>query len=114
VTQETVLTEVAGERARQDEKWGQQSHPDGTDEDYQVIVTGMRAKVEAKARRGELTWRDILEEEIWEAYAEVDPAKLRVELTQAAAVIVAWIEAIDRRQGVLVGQEEETHPVAAG
>ena len=32
------------------------------------------------------------------ALAEVEPAKLREELIQVAAVAVAWIEAIDRRE----------------
>jgi hypothetical protein len=36
-------------------------------------------------------------EEVREAMAESDPAKLRVELVQVAAVSVAWIEALDRR-----------------
>jgi hypothetical protein len=46
--------------------------------------------------RETLTWADILEEEIAEALAESDPVKLRAELVQSGAVIVAWIEAIDR------------------
>lgn len=48
-------------------------------------------------RVGKGTWRHILQEEVAEAFAELDPAPLREELIQVAAVAVAWIEAIDRR-----------------
>jgi hypothetical protein len=50
-----------------------------------------------RAAEKTLKWVDILEEEVAEAAAESDPAKLRAELVQVAAVAVAWIEAIDRR-----------------
>jgi hypothetical protein len=66
-----VLDEVQDERRRQDAKWGEQNHPDGT----------------------------IALEEVFEALVETDPAKLRDELLQVAAVAVAWVEAIDRRGG---------------
>lgn len=49
------------------------------------------------AEHGGLTWRHILAEEMFEALAESDPAKLRAELVQVAAVAVQWVEAIDRR-----------------
>ncbi|MFG3709503.1 hypothetical protein [Micromonospora sp. NPDC047730] len=95
-----VLYEVARERSRQDAKWGEQNHPDGTDEsrwDKEAAVRA-RALCQHLAARGELTWDAILSEEIAEAFAESDPAKLRAELIQVAAVAVAWVEAIDRRQ----------------
>jgi NTP pyrophosphatase (non-canonical NTP hydrolase) len=75
-----VLRDVIAERGRQDTKWGDQSgHAD------------------------EL-WLTILSEEVGEAAKEVLDARfdntwadLRKELVQVAAVVVAWIEAIDRR-----------------
>jgi hypothetical protein len=36
-------------------------------------------------------WRDILAEEVAEAFAETDPDRLQTELIQAAAVVQAWI-----------------------
>jgi hypothetical protein len=36
-------------------------------------------------------------EEVFEAMAEDSPVKLAHELTQVAAVAVAWVEAIERR-----------------
>jgi hypothetical protein len=41
----------------------------------------------------------VLDEEVWEAFAESDPAKLRAELVQVAAVAFRWIEALDARKG---------------
>ncbi|WPM94355.1 hypothetical protein VG1_CDS0031 [Arthrobacter phage Cupello] len=44
-----------------------------------------------------ITGPNILLEEVFEATAEEDPATLRKELVQVAAVTAQWIEAIDRR-----------------
>lgn len=80
---ESALEDVWDERDRQDEKWGEQNHLD-------------------------LTWNAILMEEVGEAAQEVlttafgaaakGHGDLREELVQVAAVAIAWIEAIDRRQ----------------
>lgn len=93
-----VAEEIVRERGAQDEKWGEQNHPDGTGlstdktcADYAKLVCDTRA------RNNSLTWRDILHEEVTEAFAETDPDKLRAELIQVAAVAAAWVEAIDRR-----------------
>jgi len=96
-----VLDEICAERAGQDEKWGQQDHPDGTGPDLVWMAAESRdeARTQCDDRfaRGAGTWMDILEEEVSEAFAESDPPYLRAELVQVAAVAVAWIEAIDRR-----------------
>lgn len=47
--------------------------------------------------KGIVTFRDILACEVAEAFAEEDPARLRAELIQVAAVAVQWVEAIDAR-----------------
>lgn len=93
-----ALKEVAAERERQDAKWGEQNHPDGTGFAGSARDADL-ARLECKRQfaEGTGTWLDILNEEVAEAYAETDPAKLRAELVQCAAVVVAWIEAIDRR-----------------
>jgi hypothetical protein len=103
-----VLAEVAAERKRQNMAWGVQDHPDGTgpetfwqlDDDEQAVDAERiyRQITKAKAEKGTLTWKDILLEEVAESFAENDPAKLRAELVQAAAVAVAWIEKIDRHE----------------
>ena len=94
----SVLTEILAERARQDERWGEQNHPDGTGLPvYKNAARRYRDQADRNAASGVLTWRDVLLEELYEALAESDPARLRAELVQAVAVGVAWIEAIDRR-----------------
>jgi len=96
-----VLSEVAAERNAQDEKWGQQNHPDGTGGEYRAVMAEMaRLRCQDAARAGAVGWMHILDEEVGEAFAETDSAKLRAELVQVAAVAVAWVEAIDRRQAV--------------
>ena len=94
----TVLKEVVDERNRQDAKWGEQNHPDGTGlPTDRLLATDYRKLCQLRAEQGTLTWSDISREEMAEAYAESEPTALRYELIQQAAVIIAWIEAIDRR-----------------
>jgi hypothetical protein len=119
MTAQTVAADVADERDRQDAKWGEQNHPDGTGEHSiplrRIIFHGpavsengdahyafglaLMAKqaTDQAARAGAVTWSDILLEEVFEALAEDDPVRLRAELVQVAAVAQQWVEAIDRR-----------------
>jgi hypothetical protein len=95
-----ALIQIDDERYRQDAKWGPQNHPDGT---ARPGDHGLSAWATAKCKannKAQDNWRDILEEEVYEAFAEADPEKLRHELIQVAAVAVAWIESIDRRTAV--------------
>jgi hypothetical protein len=104
-TQAKILEQVAIERAAQDHKWGQQNHPDGTGDSALGMASGFRQLAAQVATRhcnsafaaGVGTWLHILNEEVAEAFAEHEPAKLRAELVQVAAVAVAWVENIDRR-----------------
>lgn len=93
-----VLNEVVEELHRQNAKWNEQNHPDGTSTarwaaDEEVA----RRTTDEHARLGTCTWLDILREEVFEAFAEESPALLRAELIQVAAVAVQWVQAIDRR-----------------
>jgi hypothetical protein len=93
-----VLAEVQAERERQDAKWGEQNHPDGTgNRSQQDRAEFARRWCESAFESGYGTWADVLTEEVAEAEAERDPARLRAELIQVAAVACAWIAAIDRR-----------------
>ena len=118
-----VLGQVALERARQDEKWGEQNHPDLSPETKRfVVVSGVmrrapdlaaedmgvpsantaRQRVENLAARRTLGYADIALEEFCEAIEAAalgDVGELRKELVQTAAVLVAWVECIDRRGG---------------
>lgn len=95
---DNVLLELEAERLRQDRKWGEQNHPDGTDAVYVPYCGVQRSQTEARFAAGIGTWRDILAEEYAEVCAETNPERLREELIQVAAVAVAWVEAIDRRR----------------
>ncbi|MFD3929711.1 hypothetical protein [Streptomyces sp. NPDC058614] len=98
VVTDRVLAEVLAERIRQDATWGEQNHPDGTSCPGDTDSADMaRRHCQQAADGGTLAWRHIMTEEWTEARAESDPAKLRAELLQVAAVAVAWVEAIDRR-----------------
>lgn len=109
-----VLQEVLAERERQDAKWGEQNHPNLSPEVAREIPEDTardmgvpsahtaRQRVENLARRGQLGYADIALEEFAEAIeaaALEDEQALRNELVQTAAVLVAWVEAIDRRGG---------------
>mgnify|MGYP001809808410 CR=1 FL=1 len=114
-----VLGDVVAERDRQDAKWGQQNHPDGTGRahrpldaiasqssyfhatnrfgDADDLAAAAKRATDVAAGDGRVTWADILLEEVFEALAESDPVELRAELIQVAAVATQWAEAIDRR-----------------
>lgn len=108
-----VLNEIGTERYRQDEKWGEQNHPDIYEDSasrrlyYESMARHWKAKndarVEAQNAKGtpkdrNAGWDGILLEEVFEALAEEDPVRLRAELIQVAAVATNWIESIDRRR----------------
>lgn len=108
-----VLCEVLEERQSQHARWGEQDHPDGTGPLLRdpcggwyltngALADSARLHCHRRAAVGGVTWADIFREETREALAEADPARLRVELLQVAAVAAAWVEAIDRRHPDLV------------
>jgi hypothetical protein len=96
---------IDAERQRQLAKWGEQHHPDGTHRHREVLPGWPAAELADAARNacqhaaemGIVTWRDILTEEVAEALVESDPARLRAELVQVAAVCAAWIADLDSR-----------------
>lgn len=106
-----VLTEIGAEIERSIAKHGDQRHvPLGTGVDVAPLTfagddqtaenLAQQAKYwtdnhSQKSGDGTVTWRDILTEEVFEAYAENDPLDVRAELVQVAAVAVKMIDAID-------------------
>jgi hypothetical protein len=97
---EGFFDEVYHERWNQYAKWGDQHWPNGTatSSDDREMADEAKRVTNLAMEEGDLTWRDILVEEIFEAFAESDWSKLRVELVQSAAVIAAWIEDGDRAE----------------
>jgi hypothetical protein len=94
-----VLAEVAGERARQDARWGVSNHPDGTGS-FSSTGTARLATTACKIAfgMGFGTWRHIMDEAVAKAFAQTAGGTLRARLIDVAAVAVAWVEDIDRRQ----------------
>jgi hypothetical protein len=97
-----VLWDIDLERDKQVEKWGKQHRVDGTDPDNKGMADVVRKECDMEEANGPLpgftggaSWRTVLEEEMWEAFAEIDKAKLRKELVQVGAVVAAWIEDLD-------------------
>jgi len=97
-----VLADVHAERVRQLDRWGVQHRHDDTGGDT-LRAEAEQAKRTCQAMEkhvaGGAGWRVVLAEEVAEAFAERDPAALRTELVQTAAVAVAWVEDIDSRHG---------------
>lgn len=90
--------DIDTERQAQLAKWGDQRHADGTGSVHQQEAAKLaRMACQDAFGAGYGTWCHILFEEVWEALAEKDPAKLRTELIQTAAVIAAWVSDLDRR-----------------
>lgn len=94
-----VLAEIQAERMRQIAKWGVQHRKDGTGAESDSRKASLAKSLCRRAEEfdGGATWRQVLVEEFFEAVAEADPAALRAELVQVAAVAAAWIEDIDSR-----------------
>ncbi|MFI1562159.1 NUDIX hydrolase [Streptomyces sp. NPDC020490] len=92
------VADVDAERQRQLAKFGDQHHPDGTgSKSQQDDAERARRWCQDAFGSGYGTWVDILTEEVVEAYAERDRARLRAELVQVAAVCAAWIADLDSR-----------------
>lgn len=100
-----VLDEVSDERREQDEKWGEQNHPIHSTgsfamrpEHFHDEADLWKRENDFRVKEGVVAWDGILLEEVYEALAETDPELQRAELLQVAAVAVAMIERIDRKQ----------------
>lgn len=102
-----VLHAIHEERERQDIKFpDQRDLLDGTGgERARSVAATAKAQCDDATAAKRVTWKDVLREEYAEAVAEEDPAKLRAELIQVAAVCIKWIEAIDKRKPALAVAE---------
>ncbi|QDP44245.1 hypothetical protein KGG70_gp39 [Streptomyces phage Celia] len=101
---ERVLAEVADERTKQDERWGEQNHPliGGLTPKPRLVAEYAREENhwqeinKHRVRLGAMGWDSIAAEELFEAVSARDLAEARAEYVQLAAVAVAAVEAIDR------------------
>lgn len=94
--QARILADIKRERDAQDAIFGVQDLPYGTGPLFAESARMHRDDCDRAFAEGRGTFRHVLIEEVFEALAETDPAPLRAELIQAGAVIVKFIEAIDR------------------
>lgn len=106
----TVMQEVIAERARQFARYGTNDDlPDGTGPETRWLgpYSGDSAEVVEQRLRddyedfeeavGKPTWLHLIREEVAESFKESDPARLREELIQVAALCVSWVETLDTR-----------------
>lgn len=92
----TVTRQLCHELRRAQKKLPDQHLPNGTGKRWDANQAGLaREKCKLASASGQLTWRDVLTEDYFEALAETDPAKLRAELIQVAAVALRWVQDID-------------------
>jgi hypothetical protein len=105
-----IAGEIATERWRQDEQYGsQRDMSDGTGHPHWMLMRDYKQAYNTYALIANCTtWQDVLEEEVYEAFAETDPEKIEAELLQVAAVCVAWIEGIRHRSGKILKVSENT------
>jgi hypothetical protein len=88
-----IADQIWEERFRQILKRGLQTRPDGTSHDrWYPSEVQAKAEYEATGEGEDLTWVHILKEEVYEAFAEEDPEKLKVELVQVMAVAAQWLQ----------------------
>jgi hypothetical protein len=86
------------ERERQLEKRGIQERASGSSKArWGFSLRAARKEYDDALECGKLTWVNILNEEVLEAFEETDPATLRAELVQVMAVAASWILDLDRR-----------------
>lgn len=99
-----ISEEIGAELDRQIMKWGVQVHPDGTDPFKPMSYIGLASVIRDQARdtcnraasEDRVTWRHIMAEEIFEAFAEQSGSPgLRAELIQVAAVAISWVRDLD-------------------
>lgn len=94
----TILADVIVEGSRADAEY-HRDYPDGTSQSNAAVADKLRASCDRKDRAGTTTWADVLAEETAESICETNPARLRAELIQVAAVAVRWVRSLDARYG---------------
>lgn len=101
VNRTPIFAAIDAERDRQDRLHpGTTRIPDGTGGKlFGALEATARARFEVARANGRLTHADVFFEEAAEVLAETDPDRLRVEIIQAAAVLVKWAEELWRRKG---------------
>lgn len=87
-----VWTQVAEERRRQVERWGSHRRLPIGDADLALVARALEDLARDQLDWGRVSFAAILAEEVGEALREQDPARIRAELVQVAAVCIAALE----------------------
>lgn len=104
--EENILRDVLTERQRQFDLWGDQDHPSVCKSDENRPITEIyglptaaeaREDVEVSRELGYLSWAGIATEELSEVVEARTEEERREELVQLTALLIGWIEAIDRK-----------------
>lgn len=116
---EKIFEQIRQERIKQSEKWGQQNHPSsynyGETFDYPTLIAkynkevlgiidekSIKMLVDGEHRTGTSNWTSIALEEFVEVANAANDYERRNELVQLAAVVVQWIECLDRNNRCIV------------
>lgn len=108
---ESIVKEFLAERERQEAKFPNQHIPNFPSKMDFAHARAERDQAQELtdrcAEKGVVTWWHVLREEVFEAFAEEDEVKLRIELKQVMAVAGRWMEDLDR--SYLTDNTEENH-----
>lgn len=95
---EAVYRKIDAERDRQHKMWGEQNHPNFSDNIQNWLPKAWEAQrvCEDAFKNGKGSWGHILFEEVAETYEAKSEEHLKEEIIQVMAVCEAWLESIDR------------------
>lgn len=105
-----VLSSVVVHREEQIKKHGNNNYPDGTRADLMPFLEAVQRICTHNTDAGTVTWREVLTEEVLEAFTETDERKLEKELIQIATVAAAWVTCLRRRRVMLKPSTVEAAP----
>lgn len=86
------------EMQKQLDRWGDQTHPNGTSEEHREQCDAARVECDRADKDGGVTWLHILNEEFLEAASEENEENLVKELVQVMAVCGSWLKDIRQKR----------------
>lgn len=94
--------------------WPLAEVPDGTGYEMFDTVARMKAdEADRHAKASEPNWKSQVDAQLWKAFTERDPDRLRRELTQLINMLAMWVLAIDERTTAVAHAQARAIAVAA-